>query len=283
MAFTLVQAPTTIANTLSSPATLAFGSNNIAGNLLVALVFFKSPPTTNSVTDTIGNTWLQAGSYIVDTNSPTDRIGIFYVPSCKGGANTVQLNFTGGVRGILAIAEFTPGAVLDVVSAGATTTNSSTCSAGAITPAGSGELLVMVGAPPNALFTWTASTDISSLIVTNPQQVQMGYNLSAPTGTTTPAMTVTGTATFPTGLAATFRVASSNAYSVPDSRAITAITPNSSRAVQGTLIYDVPKVDSRTAGAPVDSRTAGAPTDSRATGLAPQNSRTPGTYGPGVN
>lgn len=72
-----------------------------------------------------------------------------------------------------------------------------------------------------------------------------------------------------------------NVYSVPDSRAVTATTPNSSRNVQDTLIYDVPKVDSRTAGAPVDSRTAGAPVDSRVFPNIPLNSRTPGTFGPG--
>jgi hypothetical protein len=82
-------------------------------------------------------------------------------------------------------------------------------------------------------------------------------------------------------------------YSVPDSRAVTAITPNSSRTVQGTKIYDVPKAFSlqywfdtlfnRTQPLPVDSRAQGAPVDSRAAGQAPQNSRTPGTYGPGVN
>lgn len=70
-----------------------------------------------------------------------------------------------------------------------------------------------------------------------------------------------------------------NAYSVPDSRVITATTPNSSRTVNGTKIYDVPKVDSRAAGAPVDSRVA--PNIPVASGTYPQNSRTPGTFGPG--
>lgn len=81
-------------------------------------------------------------------------------------------------------------------------------------------------------------------------------------------------------------------YSVPDSRTVTTTTPNSSRSVQGTLTYDVPKVFSlmywfdtlfnRTQPLPVDSRTS-KPVDSRSTtaGTTPQNSRTPGTYGPG--
>jgi hypothetical protein len=69
-------------------------------------------------------------------------------------------------------------------------------------------------------------------------------------------------------------------YSVPDCR-VSPAGPNSSRVVQGTVIYDVPKADSRAAGAPVDSRAAGAPVDSRVSSNVPLNSRTPGTFGPG--
>jgi type II secretory pathway pseudopilin PulG len=59
--------------------------------------------------------------------------------------------------------------------------------------------------------------------------------------------------------------------SVVDSRT----TPNSSRTVQGTLIYDVPKVDSRVAAnIPVDCRVApNKPVDSRVSPNIPQNSR----------
>jgi hypothetical protein len=49
--------------------------------------------------------------------------------------------------------------------------------------------------------------------------------------------------------------------------------PNHHRTVQGTQIYDVPSVDSRTGGAPVDSRTGGAPQDCRVVPNVPQNSR----------
>jgi hypothetical protein len=49
--------------------------------------------------------------------------------------------------------------------------------------------------------------------------------------------------------------------------------PNLPRVVQGTSIYDVPSVDSRTQGAPADARTA-VPVDNRTAGAKPQNSRT---------
>jgi hypothetical protein len=68
-------------------------------------------------------------------------------------------------------------------------------------------------------------------------------------------------------------------YSVPDCRVAPA-GPNAPRNVNGTLTYDV-QTSSNHAIPPVDSRTAGAPVDSRVSPNIPQNSRTPGTYGPG--
>jgi hypothetical protein len=66
----------------------------------------------------------------------------------------------------------------------------------------------------------------------------------------------------------------SNYYSVPDSR----VTPNASRNVNGTLIYDV-QTSSNPAVPGIDSRGPGvAPV---ASGTYPQNSRSPGVFGPG--
>ena len=66
-------------------------------------------------------------------------------------------------------------------------------------------------------------------------------------------------------------------YSVPDDRDF-AIFPNNERTVQQTEIFDVPAHPSDTA--PKDSR-ASVPVDSRASSSIPENSRTPGTFGPG--
>jgi hypothetical protein len=71
----------------------------------------------------------------------------------------------------------------------------------------------------------------------------------------------------------------STGYSVPDCRVAPA-GPNSSRVVQGTLIYDV-QTSSNKSIPPTDSRTAGQGTDSRVSSNVPLNSRTPGTFGPG--
>jgi hypothetical protein len=65
-------------------------------------------------------------------------------------------------------------------------------------------------------------------------------------------------------------------YSQPDCRNFGHF-PNASRVIQGTVTYDV-QTSSNAAVPGTDSRTAGAPV---ASGTYPQNSRTPGTYGPG--
>lgn len=70
----------------------------------------------------------------------------------------------------------------------------------------------------------------------------------------------------------------SGAYSVPDDRNYS-VFPNNAINVQGTETYTVPAHPSTVV--PVDSRLAGAPVDSRVAAIIPENSRTPGTYGPG--
>ncbi len=71
----------------------------------------------------------------------------------------------------------------------------------------------------------------------------------------------------------------SGAYSVPDCR-VTKPNSATSRTVNGTLLYDS-QTSSNPAIPPTDSRTAGAPVDCRVSPNIPENSRTPGTYGPG--
>jgi hypothetical protein len=79
------------------------------------------------------------------------------------------------------------------------------------------------------------------------------------------------------GINFTAQASGSSVYSQPDCRQFGNF-PNDYINVQGTLTYTVQVFESRVAGAPVDSRVAGAPVDSRVS--APQNSRTPGTFGP---
>lgn len=77
----------------------AYGSNNTLGNLLV-LALSAGQNTTGaqvdpvSVLDTAGNTWLKAfrQTNVTGTTNPGCE-WIYYVPSCKAGANTVTVTF----------------------------------------------------------------------------------------------------------------------------------------------------------------------------------------------
>lgn len=65
------------------PVSLAYGSNNTAGNLLVLLVWNSSNGTATLPTDSQGNTWVFGGS------AGLSGVGMYYAANCKVGANTV--------------------------------------------------------------------------------------------------------------------------------------------------------------------------------------------------
>jgi hypothetical protein len=130
MAITLVQSNSANA---SSPSSLAYSSNNTAGNLLIFTGFNPGSGGTYGVpTDSQGNTWNVA---VHDAGS-----GIFYAMNCRGGANTVTAGFwTSGATAGYAIYEFSGVALtsaLDQVAAIVYATWNSS-----ITPTAANELL----------------------------------------------------------------------------------------------------------------------------------------------
>ncbi len=64
---------------------VAYGSNNTAGNLLVAVIQVSADVT--GVTDTAGNTWQKAVEE--ENGGGANYLEIWYVPNCASGANTV--------------------------------------------------------------------------------------------------------------------------------------------------------------------------------------------------
>ena len=118
---------------------------------------------------------------------------------------------------------------------------------------------------------------VNSYSVQTDTQIVASITISAGAATTARDVTVTNPTNASTigTLAASFTVTASH-YSVPDCRDYGNF-PNLPVDVNGTETYIIPSVDSRAAGAPVDSRVS-IPV---ASGTYPQNSRTPGTFGPG--
>jgi hypothetical protein len=87
----LVQSISTDASN-SNWASLAFSSNNAAGNFIAVVIQGGQPGEGFSVTDSQGNTYLQA----IQTNEETggNTIAIYYAMNIAGGANTVNVHQT---------------------------------------------------------------------------------------------------------------------------------------------------------------------------------------------
>jgi hypothetical protein len=255
MAWAFVQAPSSASNTVS-PVSLAYGANNSLNNLLLAIVSAQAG-VPGTPTDTAGNTWVQIGT--TQSYNTSDNTKLFMVAQAKAAANTVSCTYS-GTRGYMGIVEFSGGSSSPLDTLGqANSVGSSTVSIG-ITPASAGELIVLLATEGGGGLTWTAG-GTGTLAWSGAGPFTMAqYLLNAPAGVQTPAMTMSQSQLWG-GFVVAFKAVS--VYSQPDCRAVTSITPNSSRTVQNTVIYDVPKVDSRV------------------TSIIPQNSRTPGTFGPG--
>ena len=150
MAIAFVQAPTGyLNNATSTTAALAFGSNNTAGNLLVAVIAWSSSLANGpaSIADTRGNTWsICTGIY----DTPNGQgITIAYAPNCAAGANTVTVTFgaTSEYRR-LTLAEYSGAATTTPLdkqqgNAQSTTTATDNITTGAtVTPTTDGQLIV---------------------------------------------------------------------------------------------------------------------------------------------
>src|SRR6266436_9324255 len=87
----LVQHASKDAGTTSS-ASLAFGSNNTAGNWVGVCIRAGVSGQTFTVTDSKGNTYNQAIQFNETSNGNT--LGIFYAENIAGGANTVTVSDT---------------------------------------------------------------------------------------------------------------------------------------------------------------------------------------------
>lgn len=92
MAITIAQH--TIANVNASSITKAFASNNTAGNIGVAFVFFQNITSINNFSDSSGNTWvfLTSGTDTVNAGITS----VYYCLNLKGG---VAANITVGLVG----------------------------------------------------------------------------------------------------------------------------------------------------------------------------------------
>lgn len=69
----------------------AFTNSNIAGNTIIAFVRMSTSTQTVKLSDTAGNTYVDAVSQAQTTDG--HQIHIFYAANIKGGANAVTASF----------------------------------------------------------------------------------------------------------------------------------------------------------------------------------------------
>ena len=96
-AFSYVQS----ANT-DNATTLAFGSNNTAGNLIVAFYDNFANALPSSVTDSQGNTYTN----VMNSAQTTSRVSIWVAQNIAAGANTVTFNGASSTFADIIIAEY---------------------------------------------------------------------------------------------------------------------------------------------------------------------------------
>jgi len=103
---TLIQHTSKDAGTVAS-ATLAFKSNNTAGNWIGVIVRAGRSSEIFTITDSRGNVYRRAVQFNVTVDTPNgNTLGIFYAENIAGGANTITLSdsFLGTLR--FAIVEY---------------------------------------------------------------------------------------------------------------------------------------------------------------------------------
>ncbi len=272
--------------------TKAYTSNNTAGNFLVLVGRLTKGTTTlpgvSSLIDSQGNTWKFAHTF---RNNGVDIGVCYYAENCAGGANTVSLTVDNSATFFyFIIAEYsgvkTNGSLTQTTTAcGPTTTGHPSVGAAAK----SGNLHTL--ATNQLLISHVSNQNGTSLTLTpatgwtNRQTVNGDLGLfdgvATTLGTYQASVGLSAPVNWGEGISSFLTIDSvfptpTLAYSVPDCRNYGNF-PNVSRSVNGTLIYDVQTSDNASVPGK-DSRTAGAPV---ACGTYPQNSRTPGTFGPG--
>jgi hypothetical protein len=130
---------------VSTSSTLAFNSNNTAGNWIAVVIRAGKAGQVLTVSDTRGNTYHTAIQFNVTTDVPNgDTLGVFYAENIAGGANTVTVteNISNNTLRF-AILEYSGVALsnsLDVVSTGQGT--SATANSGNSLTTANGDLLL---------------------------------------------------------------------------------------------------------------------------------------------
>lgn len=113
----LVQSPVS-ASAASGTTTLAYASNVTKGNCLMLGVAYEAASGVPAISDTLGNSWNQAGAISSTLSGTTLNLALFWTIAGASGANTITATFGFSVTGVwLIAAEFTNTLALAVLGA----------------------------------------------------------------------------------------------------------------------------------------------------------------------
>jgi hypothetical protein len=160
----LVQANTNGNESGTANMSAAFLANNTAGNFLIVTGTAARPASNLSVSDSLGNSYSVAIGPVTDTTQNV-TLYIWYLPVCKGGANTVTIVPTGTAALEIHVSEWSGLATaspLDVTSFA--TGTGTTVSSGSKTTTSDGELVFGYGWVLN---TATAGSGFTSISLVN--------------------------------------------------------------------------------------------------------------------
>ncbi len=204
---------------ISNSSSLAFTSNNAAGNWIAVVIRAGKAGQVLTVSDTRGNSYHAAIQFNVTTDTPNgDTLGVFYAENIAGGANTVTV--TESINGNtlrFAILEYSGVALansLDVASTGQGT--SATANSGNALTTANGDLLlgaILTGNPA----TYTAATGytIEDRVPASPNtKLASEDQIQAAAGTVSAGVAFSASGSWGAGLAA-FKAASGGGTSGP--------------------------------------------------------------------
>ena len=157
----LVQAATNGNESSTANLSVAFTANNTAGNFLIVTGTAARPAHNISVSDSLGNTYSVAMGPLTDTAQDV-TLNIWYVPVCKGGANTVTIVPSGTAALEIHVSEWSGLATTNPVDVTAFATGTGTAvSSGSKTTTSNGDLVFGYGWVFNTATAGTGLTPIS--------------------------------------------------------------------------------------------------------------------------
>jgi hypothetical protein len=212
---------------------LSYPFTQTAGNMnLVVVGWSDNVASLNSLTDSRGNTYVQAGTTI---NGTGIRQAIYYAKNIAGGSNTVTASFSQAAAYVdLRVLEYSG---LDTtnpfdVATGASGTSASP-SSGAATTTSATEMIFGAGTTGSSFK--AAGTGFVSRIITNPDGDIAEDKLVTSTGSNSATATLTTSSTWVMQMA-TFRASGQTQPPPNPAPKVTSIAPNTGTANGGTAV-----------------------------------------------